>query len=91
MLAVLLLLERRSKMPLLAIELAPLLTVEPALLIDDAPLNCRRLFADVPRITPDKVSISFRLGHGLEYKKRIVSYRISMNCINIKGSLTFLY
>ena len=78
MLPVLLLLERRSKIPLLAIELAPLLTVEPALLIDDAPLNCRRLFADVPRITPDKVSISFLRGHGLKSTNTLVSIKCTV-------------
>ena len=61
----LLLLDRGSCIPEPAIVLGPLLTVEDALLIDDAVLNWRRLFADVPRTTPDKVSISFLLGHGL--------------------------
>ena len=34
--------------------------------VDPDPENCRRRFAEVPRTTPDKVSISFRLGQGLK-------------------------
>ena len=61
----LLLLDRGSWIPEPATELDPLLMVEPVLPTDGVPLNCRRLFADVPRTTPDNVSISFLLGHGL--------------------------
>ena len=33
----------------------------------ELPLNWRRRLADVPRTTPDRVSISFLRGHGLKH------------------------
>ena len=82
----LLLLDLGSWIPDPAMELGPLLTVEEALLTEDAPLNWRRLFADVPRTTPDKVSISFLLGHGLE--KFIFSW---VNIPSFMGSTIMKY